>query len=304
MSSTERQFALLDLLRAPGDHTLSALARRLGVSKNTVQRDIDRLSAAVPITESRRGQTLFYAAAAVPPSVPASRPRPDAPTLAPALSALRPWRRTRWYAAAVRQLQEGALDTSAFDAATPEPNTTGGERMMRELCTGLLEHRRVRLTYRPRANDDAVRLTLEPARLRMAAGLLYLDAFPAGPGALRTYVVHRVVEARATKARFTPRPLPPRTAFGAVEAAPVDACVRFAPEVADFIRERSWHPSQRLDVQPDGSLLWRASVSGEHEFLGWVLSWAPWAELVEPATWREKLQQNAAHMARVHRSAI
>ncbi|MEQ1735556.1 MAG: helix-turn-helix domain-containing protein [Rhodoglobus sp.] len=61
MAATTRQFDLLRLLRAPEPFSLLTLARRMGVAKNTVQRDLDHLSnAGVGITDETRGQTIFY----------------------------------------------------------------------------------------------------------------------------------------------------------------------------------------------------------------------------------------------------
>ena len=301
MAATSRQFEILRLLRVPEGVSLLALSRRLSVAKNTIQRDIDSLcNARVGITHHQQGQTVLYwlSDAATAPQV---QPAPDAATLAPVLAALRPWRRSGWVRALLSRLALPQDAWSAFDSASPEPVVPGGELVLREVVTGLLEHRQVRLTYRHRGSEQKTRVTVEPARLRFAAGLPYLDARTVPGGEVRTFAVHRLVEVRASKKRFKSRPLPERHAFGAVEGEPVEVVVKFDATVAEYIAERRWHPSQKLEHATDGSLVFRATVSGEHEFIGWVLSWAPWAELVAPAAWRKGVKERVKALAAKHR---
>lgn len=81
----------------------------------------------------------------------------------------------------------------------------------------------------------------------------------------------------------------------------MDVVVKFDAAVAEYIAERRWHPSQQLEHANDGSLVFRATVSGEHEFIGWVMSWAPWAELVEPPEWRAAIYRRSAKLMSRHK---
>jgi proteasome accessory factor B len=67
--------------------------------------------------------------------------------------------------------------------------------------------------------------------------------------------------------------------------------------VAARVREATWHPSQRVEEAADGSLLWRARVSGTIEIRLWILSWGDDVEVVEPADLR-------ADVAATHRRAL
>jgi predicted DNA-binding transcriptional regulator YafY len=62
MSTFARRLMLWKVLVAATEPLpLAELARRLGVSKNTAQRDLDALSGAgVPVLEERRGQRLLF----------------------------------------------------------------------------------------------------------------------------------------------------------------------------------------------------------------------------------------------------
>jgi predicted DNA-binding transcriptional regulator YafY len=65
MTTFGRRLALWKLLTTSTEPlSLAHIARRLGVSKNTAQRDLDALSqAGVPVIEERRGQRLFFTVA-------------------------------------------------------------------------------------------------------------------------------------------------------------------------------------------------------------------------------------------------
>ncbi|MDP8905551.1 MAG: WYL domain-containing protein, partial [Chloroflexota bacterium] len=46
--------------------------------------------------------------------------------------------------------------------------------------------------------------------------------------------------------------------------------------------ETRWHPSQELEEQADGSLIWRGRVAGLREIRIWILGWGAEAEVLEP----------------------
>jgi len=66
---------------------------------------------------------------------------------------------------------------------------------------------------------------------------------------------------------------------------------------ARWVRERKWHESQRLDEQPDGSLILRFTVSGLGEVKRWVFSFGSHAEVLAPEELREEIQRETKKMA-------
>ena len=67
----------------------------------------------------------------------------------------------------------------------------------------------------------------------------------------------------------------------------MDIVVRFDPGVAQRVAETRWHPSQVTETEADGSLLWRARVSGVLEIRSWLLGWGRDAEVLAPAELRD-----------------
>ena len=78
----------------------------------------------------------------------------------------------------------------------------------------------------------------------------------------------------------------------------VDVRLRFAPAVASRVTEATWHPTQRARLEPNGSLLWEATVSGTIEIRLWILSWGDDVEVLAPDSLRSDV---AATLTRAQR---
>ena len=77
----------------------------------------------------------------------------------------------------------------------------------------------------------------------------------------------------------------------------VDIRLRFSPAVASRVTEATWHPTQRARLEPDGSLLWEATVSGTIEVRLWILSWGDDVEVLAPAALRADVAATHARAA-------
>lgn len=68
--------------------------------------------------------------------------------------------------------------------------------------------------------------------------------------------------------------------------------VKVSPEIAYRFNLIKYHPSQKIDQQfPDGSLNVSYYARGINEFLGWMLQWADYVEIIEPAELRVEMKQ-------------
>ncbi len=69
----------------------------------------------------------------------------------------------------------------------------------------------------------------------------------------------------------------------------VHATVRFSPTVARYVQESTWHESQKLTSEKDGSLLAEFDLDGTEEIARWLLSFGRHAEVLEPQELRESV---------------
>jgi proteasome accessory factor B len=58
----------------------------------------------------------------------------------------------------------------------------------------------------------------------------------------------------------------------------------FTAEVAPWVVEREWHPSQRLRKRKTGEIEMSFKTTGLFEVLRWVLSWGSAVEVLAPVS--------------------
>jgi CRISPR-associated endonuclease/helicase Cas3 len=131
------------------------------------------------------------------------------------------------------------------------------------------------------------------------------------PGKVRTLKIERIRAVQITRDAYTiPADFDPaallRDAWGIwySDGEPTEVVLRFHPRVALRVQETRWHPSQLVDEQVDGSLLWRARVAEVQEMVPWVRGWGADVEVVEPAELREMLTGEARRLARLYQVVI
>jgi predicted DNA-binding transcriptional regulator YafY len=89
-----------------------------------------------------------------------------------------------------------------------------------------------------------------------------------------------------------------RTSFGVFHGKPQQVRIRFAADVAGYIREKTWHATQKIVPQKDGSIFFEARVAGTDEIKFWVLSWGAKAQVLLPASLRDEILSESKAMLR------
>ncbi|WP_405871908.1 MULTISPECIES: helix-turn-helix transcriptional regulator [unclassified Streptomyces] len=214
-----RLLTLLSLLQTPREWPGGELADRLGVSRRTVRRDIDRLRELgypVQATLGSEGGYRLVAGKAMPPLVLDDE---EAVAIAVGLRAGAGHALEGVDEASVRALAklEQVLPSrlrhrvSTLQAATTPLTSGDGASIAPETLTVMAStvagHERLRFAYRAGDGTESRRLT-EPYRLVSTGRRWYLVAYDLDRTDWRTFRVDRVSEPFATGARFAPRELP------------------------------------------------------------------------------------------------
>ncbi|MGC0383244.1 helix-turn-helix transcriptional regulator [Streptomyces sp. SAI-129] len=214
-----RLLTLLSLLQTPREWPGGELADRLGVSRRTVRRDIDRLRELgypVQATMGTDGGYRLVAGKAMPPLVLDDE---EAVAIAVGLRAGAGHAVAGLDEASVRALAklEQVLPsrlrhrvTTLQSATTPLTSGDGpsiAPETLTVMASTVAGHERLRFAYRAADGSETRRVT-EPYRLVSTGRRWYLVAYDLDRDDWRTFRVDRVSEPFATGARFAPRELP------------------------------------------------------------------------------------------------
>jgi proteasome accessory factor B len=189
---------------------------------------------------------------------------------------------------------------------TPSKDYRRHAAAVSSLSRACLEHRKVELTYR--AFDDKTKsYVFSPYCLAYYGGELYTIGWSELRQAVRTLRVDRIVSLRPSSQLFErPKDFDPDDYLGRgfgmySEGEQTRVVVEFAKEAARAVREREWHPTQRIEERAGGKVLLKMTVQGLSEVARWVLSHAPYARVVEPPELRKLVAANAAAASSAHR---
>ena len=279
-----RLLQLLSLLQTPREWPGGELAGRLGVSRRTVRRDIDRLRELgypVQATKGSDGGYRLVAGKAMPPLVLDDE---EAVAIAVGLRAGAGHAVEGIDEASVRALAklEQVLPSrlrhrvSTLQSATTPLASGDGASIAPETLTVMASavagRERLRFMYRAKDGTESRRQT-EPYRLVSTGQRWYLVAYDLDRADWRTFRVDRMSEPFATGARFAPRDLPTGSAaeylrqsirrrqetyaFEVVFAAPAEVVARRLPAWVG-VPEPIDGSSCRLRATSDGPADWLA----------------------------------------------
>ena len=285
---------------------------RLGVDRTTVYKDRILLETRVPLTEMEPGRhkidraryvseirvNLHEALAIYLATRRASRQtRIAQPHVASALEKM---------AAALKQPMTERLVRAAgrILTQTAQPERV---RVIEALATGWVEQRKVRLTHQGLHARRPMTYTVSPYLIEPSlwSDGAYLIGYSDVHNGLATFKVERIEHATLTGEVFS---LPEdfdeemlwQQAWGIWygEGELTTVRLRFQGSTATRrLQETIWHPTQKVEAQPNGDLIWSAPVAEPQEMLPWIRGWGADCEVLEPATLRRQLEREVLRLA-------
>ena len=311
-----RMLRVVAVLRAhPDGIRPSEIARKVGVATRTVYRDLHALEDEVGVAVwSDGGRWGVVAGEAFLPPLKLTLDEAMAVVLSARLMVRYADKYDPDLAAAFEKLEEVLPPALAehvertMDILAEVPRDAAFNEHVHRLTRAWAERRVVTLQYEPAryAPESAPRRAvvrpylIEPS---LQTHALYLIGWDETKGGLRTFKIERIRDVALTPQTFEP-PEPGvleralQRAWDIIADQPPTAVVlRFAPAVAARVGETTWHTSQVLEPEPDGSVVFRVTVAGTIEIRLWILSWGDEVEVLAPAELR-------ADVAATHRRAV
>lgn len=162
------------------------------------------------------------------------------------------------------------------------------------LANAILLERSCDTRYESFSKKEVKALSLDPLHFFDHNGL-YLFARAKGHEDIRIYAVERFQSVEMTEDRYEyPEGFDPvarlESTFTIFDyQAPTTFRIRFSEGSAKYVRERRWAKGQKIEKQPDGSIVLTMTTMGHEDVLRWLLSYGPDAELLEPAALRGEI---------------
>jgi predicted DNA-binding transcriptional regulator YafY len=278
-----------------------SLAREWEVSGRTISRDIDYLrdELRAPIEYDRAHNGFYYTEENYSlPTVPVSES--DLFAVCIAAKALKQFENTPLHARLssifdkLQQSLPGKVDADPSWLEErilifPESATTIKPEVWETIAAAVRQSKQVRITYRTPGAPRTVTRVIEPYYLVSYRGEWYANGHCHRRESIRTFALSRIHTAETLPQTFI---MPPEydaeTMFGDRfgiywQEEKETVRIQFNATVAHFIRERQWHPLQRIEKQPDGSIILEFSTNHISEVKSWVLSWGAAARILSPA---------------------
>lgn len=165
--------------------------------------------------------------------------------------------------------------------------------------SALLRRKRLHLRYRARYNDQPTEREVSPQRLVYYRDNWYLDGWCHLRNDIRSFAVDAIerVEILERRAKDVPEAELDEVlgaGYGIFSGRDVEwARLRFTPERARWVASERWHSRQKGTFEPDGSYLLEVPFSQPQELVMDILRHGAAVEVLEPASLRNKVAEEA-----------
>lgn len=314
----ERMLKIHDELRRDTLVNCTKLMADLEVSRKTIVRDIafmrDRLE--LPIEFDARIQAYRYTSPVTSfPTVNVTEG--ELLALLVAQRALQQYRGTpfhRQLEVAFEKLAGGLRDRISFSPAdelraVSFKNIGLGKTdlaVFNSLSGAVLRQEEITFDYRKPGDAKKTIRRVQPYHLANRENSWYLIGFDLERKALRTFALPRIASVAIMSKNFArPADFSPEKFFASAlgvlgGTGDYRVVIRFAPSVAERVREREWHESQEMRELTGGRLELTLRLGALVEVEQWILGWGAAAEVMSPPQLRASIHQTAAALAAMY----
>lgn len=181
--------------------------------------------------------------------------------------------------------------------------------VIEDLMTAIEDHKVTTIEYHSLKTDAPRPILIHPLGMVYHEGSLFLMAIAEEHGQVRHYKIDRLSGVDITENRFTPPEgfdLKQHLSgtlgvYGVDHDEPLRTVrIRFAAAAARYIQEHSWHETQSLEPQPDGSVICTLQLKSLVEVQSWILSFGPRAEALEPPELRAAVMNDLRALQEIY----
>lgn len=201
----------------------------------------------------------------------------------------------------------GSVPRSIQINLDPVNQLHGKQDIYEQLLLSLNKRRVVQIWYDSLTEWETISTKLRPYQLLFSRRSWYVIGRSTLHKEIRTFNLARIKELSLTTQEYkVPRGFSLARHLGNAwhlipESGPDhQVLVRFNQLVARNVAEVVWHKTQTTKLLEDGSLEFRAQVSGLNEIAWWVLGYGDQAEVIKPVKLRKLVARRAANMHAIY----
>lgn len=307
------------LLVSPEPMSLTLLSKKLDCSKQTVSRLVDQLESSKfgKVIKDRLGKQIIY-------SLEKPRRQPVVSLNADGLTQLAlcrefllrllPPSMSRQMETSLRQASAYLPDNSDFMSDGIGASFVKGridyrpyENFIKTIMKAITGKKICSVGYRTKRHREEKNYDFAPTRLIAFHESIFVYGYiVAETGPVRPLyenpnllALHRFTKCAPTRRKIDkiPDDLPGQSSFlGIMSGDPFDIAIKFGPDSATYAAERQWSLDQTIENLPDGSIILRVRAVNTFECLSWLLSFGDSAEVLEPAWFRQQVEEKIESM--------
>jgi predicted DNA-binding transcriptional regulator YafY len=168
-----------------------------------------------------------------------------------------------------------------------------------------LNHKTVEMVYFTMGRKKKTQRKVDPYRILFVNGTFYVIGYCHLRKDCRTFALERIKMLTTTDESFS---VPDDfrledymgAGFGVIGGRPEKIKIWFSPDIAGYIKEKTWHESQVINLQRDGSIIFEAEVAITEELVSWIMSWGSKAEVLEPQMLQNQIHTEAIALSKAY----
>ena len=182
------------------------------------------------------------------------------------------------------------------------PVTRIQPRIWESLANAMRENRSTLIAHRTPHTSDLKERRFDPYQIIHYQEEWYAKGFDHQSGEIRTFAISRIERARKEKETFQ---VPDDYDYTREAGMNFDLMwgetvytvkLAFDAQLAPYIQEREWHPSQQIETRKDGSIIFTMETRHLLEIKRWVMSWGDGVTVLGPESLARDLRDECTRI--------
>jgi predicted DNA-binding transcriptional regulator YafY len=180
------------------------------------------------------------------------------------------------------------------------------ERQYHAVTDALNEKQEIEICYKDMRSQRETQRSLAPYGMILWDGLWYAIGHCSLRRGIRIFALDCIKEFR-----ITDRPYLIPDNFDINEyckagwhimryGSPVEVVLKFSERYARWIKRRKWHPTQVIEENKDGSILFKVIVEGTRDLKWWIYHWIPYVEILSPPELKKEMIEEMRETLKVY----